>query len=135
MSSAEEFVLRALERQQRAARSQGHYPTVASIKRSSKKSAEPAAAELQEPKTDLDDSHLGSLKWKNQPGIASADLYNPQQGPKKLETVMERMVVAHGWKTNLSLAALGDNWADVIGTENTQHCWVESFDKKRVLCV
>lgn len=138
VSSAADFAFQALVRQQAAARRRGLFPS-SSLGKSLRSSVAGtgATAESIENTAEnlfddmLDDSNLGALRWQQQPGMAKSDVYDKQQGPKKLEVIFSRLVDELGWGTNLSLASLSDSWPQVIGIENARHCWVESFDRKR----
>lgn len=125
-----EYALQALERQQAAARRRGYFPT--SI--STRKSKQTIFATDETANDELNASNLRTLRYHDNPGIARADLLTANDIPKKLEQVMQRMVATHGWKAELSVAALSENWRDVIGEASATHCWVESFEPaKKVL--
>ncbi|MDO5060956.1 MAG: DciA family protein [Actinomycetaceae bacterium] len=129
-NSVNDYALQALERQQAAARRRGYFPTSVSSRKRVKATFETDDAATGE----LNASNLRTLRYRDTPGMARADLLTANDIPKKLEQVMQRMVATHGWKAELSVAALSENWSEVIGEASAAHCWVESFDPaKKVL--
>lgn len=134
---AVDYALDALERQQAAARRRGHFPQQATgqLAPGSRGSREadsflPEGAAENSPAEGLHWANLESSPWRNSPGIAKADLLSKHDAPKKLDTVVERMISTYGWKNRLAIAALSQHWAAVVGEANVAHCWVESFNER-----
>lgn len=129
-----DFVLDALERQQAAARRRGYFPTFVFGKKTARAdSVDFSEGAVQSTRLSADDLHTTNLEispWRDNPGIAKADLLTEKDAPKKLDTVMERLISTQGWKPRLAVAALEQQWPVVVGAENAQHCWVESFDER-----
>ncbi|MCS4485126.1 DciA family protein [Gleimia sp. 6138-11-ORH1] len=130
--SVNEYALQALERQQAAARRKGYFPTGVASPKIRRTAAE---TEINEG-TELHQDNLRTLRFKNSPGLARADLLSARDIPKQIGQVMQRLIANNGWQTQLSIAALSQNWSEVVGVATAAHCWVDSFDPdKNLLCL
>lgn len=53
--------------------------------------------------------------------------------PQRLDQLMSRLVVEHGWSTDLAVHGLFSRWDTLVGVDVAQHCRPELFVDRRLV--